>query len=44
LADVKQEIEESTNKLFEMLGELSGTTDEAQEELQKFMNVLNRKK
>ncbi|EOB3457005.1 type I restriction-modification system subunit M [Enterococcus hirae] len=44
LADVKQEIKESTNKLFEMLGELSGTTDEAQEELQKFMNVLNRKK
>lgn len=44
LADVKQEIEESTNKLFEMLGELNGTTDEAQEELQKFMNVLNRKK
>lgn len=44
LADVKQEIEESTNKLFEMLGELNGTTDEAQKELQKFMNVLNRKK
>ena len=42
LADVKQEIEESTDKLFEMLGELHGTTDEAQEELRKFMEILNK--
>lgn len=43
LANVKQEIEESTDKLFEMLGELHGTTDEAQEELQQFIELLNRK-
>ena len=42
LADVKQEIEKSTDKLFEMLGELHGTTDEAQEELRKFMEMLGR--
>lgn len=42
LADVKQEIEKSTDKLFEMLGELHGTTDEAQEELQKFMEMLGK--
>lgn len=42
LVDVKQEIEKSTDKLFEMLGELHGTTDEAQEELQKFMEMLGK--
>lgn len=42
LAEVRQEITESTDKLFEMLSELQGTTDESQEELQKFMNMLNK--
>lgn len=42
LAEVRQGITESTDKLFEMLSELQGTTDESQEELQKFMNMLNK--
>jgi type I restriction enzyme M protein len=43
LTQVQQEIAESTDKLFGMLSELQGTTDEAQEELQKFMELLNKK-
>ncbi|EPI01517.1 N-6 DNA Methylase [Enterococcus faecalis 13-SD-W-01] len=42
LAEVQQEIADSTDKLFGMLNELQGTTDEAQEELQKFMNMLKK--
>lgn len=42
LVDVQQEITESTGKLFDMLGELQGTTDEAKEELQKFMKLLGK--
>lgn len=40
LADVKAEIETSYQQLFEMMSELNGTTDEAQEELSKFLGLF----
>ena len=42
LAEVRQEIAESTDKLFEMLSELQGTTDESQEELHNFIDLLKK--
>lgn len=42
LTDVKEEIENSYKKLFELLNELNGTTDEAQDELSKFMSLLGK--
>ncbi|MBF0775190.1 type I restriction-modification system subunit M [Streptococcus azizii] len=42
LQQVQAEIEESSRKLFELLGSLKGTTDEAQEELTKFINLFGK--
>ena len=42
LIQVQGEIEESYKNLFGMFGELTGTTEEAQEELNKFMNILGK--
>lgn len=43
LSEVTEEIDISTNKLFELLQDLEGTTDESKEELKKFMEMLNGK-
>ena len=40
LVAVSNEIKESQNALFELLAELDGTTDEAKEELSKFIDIL----
>lgn len=40
LKSVRAEIDKSTKNLIEMLGELSGKTDEADEELKKFIELL----
>ena len=42
LVQVRSEIEESTESLLTMLGELSGTTDEAKKELQSFLDLLSK--
>lgn len=42
LSDVKEEIENSYKNLFGFLNELKGTTDEAQDELSKFMSLLGK--
>lgn len=42
LTDVKEEIEKSYTNLFGLLNELTGTNDEAQEELSKFINLLGK--
>ncbi|MFI3621138.1 type I restriction-modification system subunit M [Vagococcus fluvialis] len=42
LVQVRSEIEESTKSLFAMLGELSGTTEEAKKELKGFMDLLGK--
>ena len=42
LVEVRSEMEESTKGLLSMLGELSGTTEEAQKELKAFMDLLNK--
>lgn len=42
LADVKEEIENSYKSLFGLLNELNGTTDEAQDELSKFISLLGK--
>ncbi|MEQ7159649.1 type I restriction-modification system subunit M [Enterococcus gallinarum] len=42
IAEVRQEIADSTDKLFGMLNELEGTTDEAQVELKKFIDMLSK--
>ena len=42
LTDVKEEIENSYKNLFGLLNELTGTTDEAQDELSKFINLLGK--
>ncbi|MCC0673158.1 type I restriction-modification system subunit M [Clostridioides sp. ES-S-0145-01] len=42
LTEVKEEIENSHNSLFGLLNELNGTTDEAQDELSKFMSLLGK--
>lgn len=40
LKSVREDIDKSTKNLIEMLGELSGKTDEANEELKKFIELL----
>lgn len=40
LRDIDAQIKESTNNLLSMLNELQGTTDEAQAELQQFIDLL----
>ncbi|WP_025783040.1 type I restriction-modification system subunit M [Sporosarcina sp. D27] len=40
LAEVKEEIANSYDNLFGLLNELNGTTDEAKEELSKFLGLL----
>lgn len=42
LTDVKEEIENSYKNLFGLFNELTGTTDEAQDELSKFINLLGK--
>lgn len=42
LTEVKEEIENSYKSLFGLLNELNGTTDEAQDELKKFMSLLDK--
>ncbi|MGT2950567.1 type I restriction-modification system subunit M [Streptococcus cuniculi] len=42
LQQVQAEIEQSSRELFELLGSLKGTTDEAQEELTKFINLFGK--
>ena len=42
LVAVRSEIDESTDKLFNMLNELQGTTTEAQEELAQFMELFRK--
>lgn len=42
LVEVKEEIENSYDNLFGLLNELNGTTDEAKEELSKFISFLGK--
>jgi len=42
LTEVKGDITNSYDKLFELLNELNGTTDEAKEELSKFISLLGK--
>ena len=42
LQDVKADIEKSTQDLFELVGSLIGTTDEAKDELAKFISLLGK--
>ncbi|MGT2833286.1 type I restriction-modification system subunit M [Streptococcus halotolerans] len=42
LQQVQAEIEQSSRELFKLLGSLKGTTDEAQEELTKFINLFGK--
>lgn len=42
LVAVSNEIKESENALFELLSQLDGTTDEAKEELSKFIELLDK--
>ncbi|MGN9120137.1 type I restriction-modification system subunit M [Turicibacter bilis] len=42
LTEVKEEIENSYKSLFGLLNELNGTTDEAQDELSKFISLLGK--
>lgn len=42
LVQVRSEIEDSTESLLAMLGELSGTTEEAKKELKGFMDLLSK--
>lgn len=42
LKDVKADIEKSTQELLELVGSLTGTTDEAKDELNKFINLLGK--
>lgn len=42
LADVKAEIDQSYATLFGLMNELTGTNDEATEELRKFINILGK--
>lgn len=42
LTDVKEEIKNSYKNLFGLFNELTGTTDEAQDELSKFINLLGK--
>ena len=42
LRDIDAQIKESTSNLLDMLNELQGTTDEAQSELQQFIDLLSK--
>lgn len=42
LAEVKAEIASSYHNLFGLMNELEGTTDEAKEELSKFIRLLGK--
>lgn len=42
LTEVKADIANSYDKLFELMSELNGTTDEAKDELSKFINLLGK--
>lgn len=42
LSEVKADITNSYDKLFELLNELNGTTDEAKKELSKFISLLGK--
>lgn len=42
LKDVKADIDKSTQDLFAMMGSLIGTTDEAKDELDKFISLLGK--
>lgn len=42
LQEVKADIEKSTGDLFELIGSLTGTTDEAKDELAKFISLLGK--
>lgn len=42
LTEVKAEIADSYDKLFDLLNELDGTTDEAKNELSKFISLLSK--
>jgi len=42
LTEVKADIANSYDKLFELLNELNGTTDEAKNELSKFISLLGK--
>ncbi|WP_068792620.1 type I restriction-modification system subunit M [Brevibacillus laterosporus] len=42
LTEVKADITNSYDRLFELLNELNGTTDEAKEELSKFISLLGK--
>ena len=42
LQEVKADIEKSTQDLFELVGSLTGTTDEAKDELAKFISLLGK--
>ena len=42
LTEVKADIANSYDKLFELLNELDGTTDEAKEELSKFISLIGK--
>lgn len=42
LVAVRSEINESTDKLFNLLSELKGTTTEAQEELEQFIDLFSK--
>lgn len=42
LTEVKAEIADSYDKLFELMNELNGTTDEAKNELSKFISLLGK--
>jgi type I restriction enzyme M protein len=42
LAEVREDITNSYDKLFELLNELNGTTGEAKEELSKFISLLGK--
>lgn len=42
LSEVKAEIEKSYESLFGLLNELNGTTDEAKDELSKFISILGK--
>jgi len=43
MTKVKEDITKSSNELFKLLKELNGTTDEAKEELSKFIDLFSKK-
>ncbi|WP_050638146.1 type I restriction-modification system subunit M [Candidatus Stoquefichus sp. SB1] len=43
LKELDADIKRSTDELFQLLNELTGTTEEAKNELKEFVNILNKK-